>query len=78
MSLLPALTVKVFVNVLLVEVEVEAIGAPFVSTVGRPFSGFGMSIPVNSIHKETGIPPVSRLPVQHVGVQTTCEVIHNA
>ena len=72
MSLLPALTVKVFVNVLLVEVEVEAIGAPFVSTVGCPFLGFGMSIPVNSIHKETGIPPVSRLLVQHVGVQTTC------
>ena len=64
MSLLPALTVKVFVNVLLVEVEVEAIGAPFVSIVGSPFSGFGMSIPVNSIHKETGILPVSRLPVQ--------------
>ena len=49
-SLLPALTVKVFVNVLLVEVEVEAIGAPFVSIVGSPFSGFGMSIPVKSIH----------------------------
>ena len=78
MSLLPALTVKVFVNVLLVEVEVEAIGAPFVSIVGSPFSGFGMSIPVKSIHKETGILPVSRLPVQHVGVQTTGEVIHNA
>ena len=55
MSLLPSLTVKVFVNVLLVEVEVEAIGAPFVSTVGCPFLGFGMSIPVNSIHMETGI-----------------------
>ena len=78
MSLLPALTVEVFVNVLLVEVEVEAIGAPFVSLVGRAFLGFGMSIPVKSIHKETGILPDSRLPVQHVGVQTTCKVIHNA
>ena len=78
MSLLLALTVKVFVNVLLVEVEVEAIRAPFVSIVGRPFSGFGMSIPVTSIHEETGILVGTRLPVQHVGVQTTGEVIHNA
>ena len=55
MSLLPALTVKVFVNVLLVEVEVEAIGAPLVTIVGPPLSGFAMSKPMNSVHQETGI-----------------------